>query len=471
MRVIFLRTVYSINWRKGFVYGTAIVMEMCWLYALLSLLNTGAANGQLPVLMLLLVHPVAFGFNKLIQRLAWPRICLTILNWLAWAIVMLIIVKTQVFAGMEWTNPDWILALPAAIPQLIYTFKPELIILISSAILWWLGKWLASRHINFTTSIVEFQFGLVILVVFFLIASALKADLVDALPITLTFFCFALLGAAIAHAQGDKSWLSGANKFQWSWLLFGSIVVVLILGMVISLIISPDLLQLAVDGLKWLGRVAMKILAFIASLFPMQEPAAMLPPAANMPPMEPREEVLLWSIPESVRSWLSIGVGILWGGLIVVALWRISSQIYHWLQTRLSTTGAETEPLSGAFVADLAGWVKRILHSLSGLKLLSRLFRRAGVFPPEAISVHQIYRRLLHWGAAGGYARHTAQTANEYLSTLADIIPQAQEDLSFITHHYVSTRYGNSIPSTTELLELRQGWKRVKQNHFKKASN
>ncbi len=444
---------------------------MCWLYALLSLLNTSAANGQLPVLLLLFVHPVAFGFNKLIQRLAWHKVYFTILNWLVWAIVMLIIVKTQVFADMAWTNPSWILALPAAVPKLIYTFKPELIILISSALLWWLGKWLASRNANFTTAIVEFQFGVVILVVFFLIASALKADLADALPITLTFFCFALLGAAIAHAQGDKSWLSGANRLQWSGLLFGSIVMVLLLGIVISLVISPDLLQLAIDGLKWLGRLAMKILAFIASLFPMQEPSAMLPPAANMPTMEPREEIILWHIPESVRSWLSIGVGILWSGLTFVALWQISSQIYRWLQTRLSTTGAETEPLKGAFIADLAGWLKRILHSLSGLKLLSRLFRRDRAFPPEAISVHQIYRRLLRWGAAGGYARHTAQTPNEYLRTLMDIIPQAQEDLSFITQHYVSTRYGNSIPGATELLDLRQSWKRVKQNRFKKTSN
>lgn len=459
------------NWNKGSLYGTNMIMELCWLYALLSLLNSRAANGQLPVLVMLLVYPVASGFNKLIQRLTWPRVCLTILNWLAWAIVMLIIVKTQVFPGLEWTNPDWILSLPLAVPQLIYTFKLELIILISSAVIWWLGKWLASRSVNFTTSIVEFQFGLVILVILFLIASALQANLAEAIPITLTFFFFALLGAAIAHAQGDKSWLTGIHRVQWLWLLSASIAVVLILGMVISLVISPDLLQLAVSGLKWLGKLAIKVLAFIASLFPIQESTAMLPPAANMPQIEPREEVLLWSIPESVRSWLSIGVGIVWGGLIVAALWRVSSQIYNWLRQRLSTTGAETEPLKGAFAADLVGWLKRILYKLSGLRLLSQLFRRPKLLPPEVISVYQIYRRLLRWGAAGGYARHAAQTPNEYLRTLADLIPQVHHDLSFITQHYVSTRYGNSIPTTTELHELMQSWKRVKQNRFKRAAS
>lgn len=460
------------DWRKVAVYGTDMVMELCWLYAIMALLNKQAANEQLSLFWILLIFPLAFGFNKLIQRLAWHKICLNIINWLAWAIVMLIAVKTQLFGNLEWSNPDWILSLPLAVPQLIYTFKPELLILVSSGFIWWLGKWLAYRNANFITSVTEFQFGLLILVIIFTVNYILKIDHSDSIPVALTFFFCALLGTSIAHAGESKSWLNGVNRFQWSWLLLASIVLILIVGLIIGSVISPDLLQLVINALKWLGKLVIQALMFIASLFPRPETAEMLPPTMNMPSMEAQENALPWTIPESVRSWLNLGMGIIWGGLIAIALWRISSQIYDWLRTRLGNS-AETEikPLKGAFGAELLALLKRILNKLYKLVMLSWLVRRPRTFSSEAISVHQVYRRLLRWGATGGYPRDTSQTPDEYLATLIGLLPKVQEDLSFITQQFVGTRYGNSIPTNIELQELRQGWKRVKKNRLKKKAS
>jgi hypothetical protein len=462
----------KVDWRKVALYGTNMVVESCWLYALLSLLNIQAANEQLSILGILVIYPLAFGFHKLIHRLSWHKIWHDIISWLAWAIVMLVIVKTQLFGDLGWLNPDWIMSLPLAIPQLIYTFKPELLIFISSAIIWWLGIWLAYRSVNFTTSVTEFQFGLLVLVIIFAITSTLKIDLPNSITITLAFFFFALLGISIAHAQEGRSWLNGTNRFQWSWLLLASIVLILVIGLIISSVVSPDLLQMAINAVIWLGELVMKVLVFIASLFPRQEPTTLLPPELNMPLMEPKENGPIWSIPEVVRSWLGIGMGILWGGLIVLALWRISSQIYNWLINRSSgSAGTKIEPLKGAFGAELINLLKRILHWLSKSKLLSWLIKRPESFPPEAISVHQIYRHLLRWGSAGGYPRQISQTPNEYLGTIVDLLPQFQADLSFITQQYVTTRYGTSIPTTIELHELKQSWKRVKQNRLKRRTH
>src|SRR4030042_3522549 len=166
------------NWRNIIVYGTTMAMELCWLYVVLALINKHAASEQLFLAGILLFHPLAFGLNKLLQRLAWHKTITTTVNWLAWAIVMLITVKIQLFSDLAWLNPDWVLSLPRAIPQLIYTFKPELWLLLSSAVIWWLGKWLAQRSAKFATAMVAFQFGLFILIITFAITSALAITFV-----------------------------------------------------------------------------------------------------------------------------------------------------------------------------------------------------------------------------------------------------------------------------------------------------
>ena len=465
-----MKRVTILEWRKIALYGTDMAMELCWLYSIVAIVNKQAAGEQLSVFDTLLTFPLAFGFNRFMQRLRWHKTLLTMINWLAWAVVMLILVKVQLFGSMAWLDTTWLLSLPLAVPQLIYSLKPELLLLITTAVIWWLGKWLAYRSANFTTSVAEFQFGLLILVITFVMASALQASLANSTTVTLSFFCFALVGISIAHRQPGKSWLNGITGFHWSWLLLVSIALILVLGLLISVVVSPDLLRLVVDALKWVGRMAMNLIAFIVSLFPRNEPSVIPPPDMGLPPMEPQEQVMLWNLPEHVRSWLQIFTGILWGGLIALALWRISSQIFGWLRKRF-TADTEVEPLRGAFLADLVSLLNRLWHTLSGLPLLSFLLRRRRLLPPEAVSVRQIYRRLLHWGTAHGYPRHLAQTPNEYLDTLIGVLPQAQEDLLFITHHYVNMRYGNSRPTSVELQELRERWKKIKQYRFGKTTH
>lgn len=456
----------KLDWRQSILYVTTIGMEGCWLYALLVLLNTQVADGRLSIVGLLLLYPLSFGFNKLLQQLRWPKVCLHAVSCLAWAIGMLLMVKIQLFSGVALSDPLWLLAVPQAIAGLIYTFKPELLILVSSAVLWWLGRRLAYLRINFATSVSEFQFGLAILLITFFVTYQLRVDLADSVPVALTFFLFALLGISIAHAQGGTSWLSGLYQGHWAGLLLVSIGLILILGLLIGSVVTPDLLQLALTGLKWVWGLIMKVITFIASLFPEPEPAE-LPPAMPMPEMEPSEGFKIWTMPESVRSGLRIGWTVLVLGFLLAALWRISSQIFGWLRHKLARmAGAEFEPLPGAFRADLLSLLKRILLKLLGFRLSFRFGWKSRLVPPEIASVRQIYRQLLHWAAAGGYPRRMSQTPHEYLYTLVDLLPEAQDDLNFVTQQYVSTRYGTSLPTENELNQLRQSWHKIRQNRL-----
>ncbi|MFC2042205.1 DUF4129 domain-containing protein [Chloroflexota bacterium] len=453
----------KLGWRQSILYIAALGTEGCWLHALLALLNIKVAGGHLSVLGILLLYPASFLFNWLLRRLRWPKVCLWSVSWLAWAVSMLLMIKVQLFGHLPLSDPTWILSIPRSIVQVIYTFRPELLILLSTGVLWWLGQRLAYLRVNFTTMVSEFQFGLPILVFIFLIASPLEVTLNGTVPITLTFFLFALLGISVAHALERTSWLSGLNQGHWGGLLLFSIGLVLVLGLLISSVVTPDLLQLLLAAIKWAWGLIINAIAFLASLFPEPGPVEPLPmPLPVTEPMVEPDFSKFFSMPELLRQGLRIAWGVLFAGFILFALWRVSSDIFRWLHRRLAgMAGAEFEPLPGAFRTDFVNLLKRILLKLLSLRL-PRLGIKASSFSPEMASVRQIYRRLLRWAATGGFPRHRSQTPHEYYYTLASLLPEAQDDLNLITQQYIRTRYGTWLPTEDELNQLRHSWLKLK---------
>ena len=459
----------KLDWRQSIPYIATIGMEGCWVYALMSLLNRQTGE-RLAVVAILFLLTLAFGFNTLLRRLHWHRFAPRGISWVAWAVCMLLIVKLQLFADLPLSRPEWLLAVPRSIAEVIYTFKPELLVLFSTGILWWLGRRLAYRTASFAALVSEFQFGLVILVVTYLIGSQLSAGISNAVPVAMTFFLFALIGISVAHALEGTSWLSGLYQGHWSGLLLISISFILILGLLISSVVTPELLQLVWAGIKWAwgyvwGAIA-SVMAFLAGLLPESEPPD-LPPMPSLPAMEPAGEDGLFKLPEALRSGLRIGWIVLMVGFLLFALWRISSEIFRWLRRKLAgMTGAELEPLPGAFREDLLGFLRRILSRLIRLKL-PWLARRTRPILPEVASVRQIYRHFLRWAASGGYPRQVSQTPFEYCCVLGGLLPGSRMDMDFITQQYVATRYGAFLPNEEELSRLNQTWHRVKRSHFK----
>jgi len=163
----------KLDWRKGILYATTIGIEGCWLYALMALLNKQVADERLSIFGILLLYLISFGLNSLLRRLRWPEVCIRITSWVAWVMAMLLTVKIQLLSGLAWSDTTWLVAVPRAIAEVIYTFQPELLILISTAAIWWLGRRLAYLKVNFAALVSEFHFGLLILVITFFIASQL----------------------------------------------------------------------------------------------------------------------------------------------------------------------------------------------------------------------------------------------------------------------------------------------------------
>lgn len=188
----------KLNWREYVLYVTAMGMEGCALYTLLTLLNKQVAGGRLFIFEFLLLYLLSFGFN---QVLRWPRAFRYPLNGLVWAIAMLIMVKTQLYSQLGFSDSAWLLALPQAIADILYTFEPELLILLGSAVAWWLGWHLAHIRTVFASLVAEFQFTLATILIVLFVASPLNIQIDNSILITLFFFIFALLGMSIAHGK------------------------------------------------------------------------------------------------------------------------------------------------------------------------------------------------------------------------------------------------------------------------------
>jgi hypothetical protein len=464
-----MRNAVNINWRYLIVYAASLVMEGSWIYAFLLMLNSSTVDNRLWVPALVLVFPVSWAFHKLLQNLRWHKVPVFIVSWLVWLIVLLLLVKIQLFPDSEWGGSDWLLAVPRAIVQIIYTFSPELLLLISSAVIWWLGKRMADRGVKFTGVVTGFQFGLIMLLMTFFFAYMLDVSIAHSVIIVIVFFLCALLGISLAHAKENTGWFStGMNRGQWTGLLLVAIALVLLLGLFIGLVVSADLLHMIVAAIKWIGAWITKIVLFLVSLIPFSDHGELVPPEAMQPQMGASEQYELWKMPENIRAILRIIWAVVFGGIIVIALWQISSQIFKWMRRRLSSmSGDEIEPLRGAFKADIIGLFRFIAGKLRSI-FRSVFKRRKADVLPENISVRQIYRHFLRWARSRGYPRHMAQTPYDFLAVMNDIVPERRTELHLITEYYVNARYGRSVPTGADVSQLADDWKKIKKSRVKR---
>jgi len=444
-----------------------LVLEVCWLSLLMYLLNVKAASARLNVPGLFLVYLLAFGASWLMLWFRWPKALRIALNVIGWAVFSLLVVKIQLFGSLAFTDIRWLRSTGDAFTGILQGVSPELVALVCCAVLWWFGQRMATLKIDFNAAVREFQFGLLVILIVLALAAGFDVELSYSVPIVLLFFSAALLSLSLAHAQRNRQPLElyGGN---WTGMLLISISVILILGLIIGAVITPDLLQLAVDGLQWLWGMIVKGVTAIVSLFPEPEMPTdgQMPDAGASPPPEEPDYSKIFVLPEAVRTGLRYGWYLLMIGFFLFFLWRVSEQLFSWLRERLgSSSRAEFESLPGAFRTDIQALFRRLFAWLTGWRGLLR--RRAEPEPREISSVRQLYRQLLRWAAERGLPRPAFQTAYEYLDQLQEKLPAYRETLQHVTRQYVNSRYGHVTPSVQEMEQLKRSWHLLRHQHIR----
>ena len=446
-----------------------MALEGCWLYSLVYILNVLIAGGQLNVPGLLPLYLLAFGTSRLWHWLGWPRLIRSTLNITGGVIFTLLAVKIQLFGLLPLADTTWLKAIGEAFINIFYGLSPELVLLVSGGVIWWFGQRMASLPMTFAVTVREFQFGLIILLILLFVAYGMEVQISHSILVVTIFFAASLLSLSIAHAQENRQ----STEFyhvNWLGVLLMSISAIILLGLVIGSIITPDLLRLVVAGLTWLWGLIAKGISFIVSLFPEPDyiPAEALPGASSTPMQEPDYSKFL-VLPEVVRKGLRFGWSVLMIGILLVLFWRIAEQLFAWLRTKFGTTGnAEYETLSGAFWDDIRALFQRMFNRI--LKILRWPFslkKTKAVEPKEITSIRQLYQQLLRWAEKAGLPKPVFQTAYEYLEVLQEKMPEHRDTLQYVTGQYVSARYGHVTPSSEDLNRLKQSWHHLKQKRLK----
>ena len=270
-----------------------------------------------------------------------------------------------------------------------------------------------------------------------------------------------------------ESWLTGPVRNGWLGFLFFSIALILGAGWLIGRVMNPPLVELLISFLaqlgQWLLGILREIFLFLANLFPLPK-AADLPSPTPLPQMKRPDEFPFQIFSDRVREVIRFIWAMMWAFLVLLALWRLSSQFLDWLRRKWGGgQGVEVEPLPGVFREDLLNFLKRLFLAL-GFKWPFRKRKKTERLLPEAELVRKMYRQLLAWAASRGHARNLAQTPYEYLQGLVTWLPESGGDFTFITEEYVRTRYSLAAPAEREMEELRRRWERVRQTRIKRRA-
>jgi hypothetical protein len=450
--------------RDWVVYVAILGIETCWLAALLFASNK-AVSDRLSVSLLLCLLPISWAISEGLRLLRWPKAILTALSWLVWPAAMLLMIKIQLFRGMAITDVAWLTSLQNAFAHIFQALEPALLIFVTSILLWWIGRRMAYVETDSKSIATEFQFSLILLVIIFFSNYELQLEQASSLPITLVFFTLSLIGLAFSQSSRE-SWLTNWRQGQWSALLFISVAAILLLGLLISALVTPDFLHLVVRGFQWIWGQIERLFSLIGSLLPNSTQEGP-PPLPNLPPVDSQPDVHPFGMPAWLKSGLTVGWAILALGLVALAAWRIASEVIGWIHKRASNSGAEIESLKGAFKTDFLNWLKKVFYTLFKMRIGLPALAKTKCPSPEVASVRQLYRELLVWAARDGYSRKPAQTPVEFESELEQVIPERTAELGFITWEYMRARYGSDLPSAEVIAQLKQRWAEVKQKELK----
>jgi len=442
-------------------------MELSWLYAVLNAINK-AVNDVISIQILLLTLLVSFSIFKILQYLQWPKSRVNILFWAIWPVIMLLMIKIQLFPDVGITDWEWLEAVPNAFSQVFIKFEPALMIILVTPLLWALGWRIASRKTDYHFALIEFQFGMALLALTFFSEYELGLDQSSSLPVIIIFVTLGLIGISVSHAK-EKSWLYSGQRNQWFGILILSLLLIFCIGILISFIVTPDLIQVFLNGLYWVWEMIEKGLKLIAKLFPPQTDASQETIPVS-PGMENQDE-RLFKLPEWISTIFKPIYIIFIGAFLLFTLYRIASDIYKWTRNRSPKDSGDHEILRGAFKRDIVYLIQRVISWL--FRKIFRLRIKTGYrdSSEEVASIRQLYAQLLTWGAKKGFTRHSNQTALEYRDNLVALLPEHQSELNMITEQYIAARYGDLHPEKEVLIELRRVWyslrklKNVKTRH------
>lgn len=471
--------------RRGLIYFCLAGMEMTW-FTPFFLIFYHPVDGRGPFVSLLELFGVLLAFMLTLELLNllqvdWPFYELAVVGLIVFS--SLLFVRVWQYAGMPLGNLGWLLNTLVALFNFQQGVRPELVLILTSVVLWQRAANATSRDIAFFSVGVNFRLGVLLLILSASLLNYFTAQ--NTLPFLWLYFGLGLTAVALVRtherasgAQSAGSLLSPRRLGQL--LLAVGITVGIAAGL--SLLITPDrvnaalaawlkplwtvlrpVVQLLLQVLFWLLE---PVIAWLAGLLTWllagvdwsaaEELLRALRESTSAQPVAESGEVVPFTLP----PWVWIALRYLFVLLaIVVALGLV---LLFLDRIRIKPGREEAEEESGEEIT-LGG--STLGRGVQWLRDMAGLVRRFGLSRQllAAISVQNIYANLCRLARQRGYPRRPSQPPDDYLPVLARVFAGQEEALGRITTAYMRVHYGDQPVSAAELLQLRQDYQHVRK--------
>lgn len=352
----------------------------------------------------------------------------------------------------------------------------DLSVFMVTALVWWRGIRLATRHVEINNVGLRLRLGGLILIplILWFAGSFLEVNVAS---FVLLFFLAALTVVALVRAENieqERSGMAATLNVRWFLVVLGAALAIVLTGGAIGTIIGGESLFVFIAWLSPLWR-ALQFGATVTGvtlfelLYPFLEVLAVFVQflggilasvlgqvsaglrAAGIfneplvPEVMPPTETLGFQMPEG--SDKAITAFIMLGVIAVIGLGL--ARAYR--QATFAARDSARSRVVGDDEDDEPGLGRRMLERL-GL----RQWRAAA-------SVRRIYRQMCRAAESAGFPRLPTETPYEFLPTLARVWPDYPAESRLITEAFIRVRYGE-IPETDEELEaIRAAWRRLEE--------
>jgi hypothetical protein len=472
--------------RLGLLYFCLAGMEIAWITPFFLLLYRPLADMSLWVVFAglfgtLMVFMLVLELLNLLQ-VDWPFYELAVVGLIL--VGSLLFVRFWLYSGMPVGNFRWLGNTLGAVFDFHQGIRPELVLILTSVVLWQRAANATSRDVGFFGVGLSFRLGLLLLILGAGVLSFLRGQ--DARPILWLYLALGLMAVALArtHEKTTDAWSVGAlPSLRRLGGLFLSVGITVGVATVVSFFYTPD-------------RIRRTLLVALRPLWPLLSPVLGLLAQALFLVLKPIFIGLEWLLTRLLQDvdWTFIGEffdafgatsdqkrvmeqteGVFSGMppwvwtslryfLVLLAIVVLVGFVLLFL-SRLRVN-SERDDVEEAGDEEITFGGATFGRGLRWLRDVVGLVRRFGLSRQllAAISVQNIYANLCRLGRGRGFPRHPAQPPDNYLPVLAQAFPSQEEALSRITAAYMRVHYGDQSVTAVELAQLRQDYNQVRMS-------
>ncbi len=470
--------------RLGLLYFCLAGMEITWITPFFLLFYHPLADMPAWIVFVglfgsLLVFMLMLELLNLLQ-VDWPFYELAVVGLIL--VSSLLFVRFWLYGDMPLGNFHWLSNSLGAVFDFHQGIRPELVLILTSVLLWQRAANATSRDVGFFSVGVSFRLGLLLLILGAGILSFFRGK--DVRPILWLFLALGLTAVALARTleKAADAWSVGAlPSLRRLGQLLLAVGVTVGTAILVSFFYTPD-------------KIKRTLLFVLEPLWPLLGPVLRLLMQAFFLVLKLIFLALHWLLTQLFQNldWTSIsdifGImgdsfapeqvleqteGVLsdvppwiWTGLryflILLAIAVLVGIVLLFLNRMRAVSERDQAEEMGTEEVTFGN--ATLGRELRWLRDMAGLVRRFGLSRQllAAISVQNIYANLCRLARQRGYPRHPAQPPDDYLPVLAQAFPDQEQALSRITLAYMRVHYGDQSVTTAELAQLRHDYDQVR---------